>query len=176
MPSVYTKSGDKGETTLRGAKKVPKDDLSIELIGELDELSSILGIVSSFDIPSEQIGELNAIQHNLYTLSSCLAGFIDFDAFINSERLEGWIDSYTKKLPELTDFILPSGTPGATHLYHARAVCRRAERRLVLLSKKEKRFKEYVPYINRLSDYLFELARYINHIAGVSEKKIKDIS
>lgn len=176
MATIYTKTGDAGKTTLSGRSTISKDDLRIEIIGELDELSSCLGIVLGFDISDEIRRQLLMIQKHLYEASSFIAGFSGFDVFAATNYLEKYIDEISEKLPELADFVVPGGESAASNVYFARAVCRRAERRLVLLSRKQKELMNLIPYINRLSDFLFVVARYINHCSGIEESLLKDIA
>ncbi len=175
MSKIYTKTGDSGKTSLSGSAKVSKDDLRIEVIGEFDEISSHLGVALSFDVPEKVRLNLQQIQKSIYKLSSSVAGFKDFDTFAVVNRLEKQIDQYSSDLPELKEFIAPGGVSSASHVYLARAVCRRAERRLVLLTKKHEELKDLVVYANRLSDLLFVIARYLNYREGVSEIVLNNI-
>lgn len=156
--SVYTKTGDKGKTGIFNGKRVSKSSKVIQAIGAIDELNSYLGVV----------GGLTEIQKNLFTINAIIAGSdpaIPKDAV---KKLEREIDEMEGKMPVLANFIIYSGVSRATKLYFARALARRAERSLVDLG-----FKIYdlriLPYINRLSDYLFTLARYTNF-----KKKVKE--
>lgn len=175
MGKIYTKTGDAGKTSLCGSDRVSKDDLRIEVLGELDELCSYIGVVLSFDCPDEMRIQLQVVQKHLYEVSSFVAGFCDFDVFAACNYLEEYIDALSEELPELTDFIAPGGESSAAYAYLARAVCRRAERRLVLVSKKYKELKSLITYVNRLSDFLFIVARSLNQHAGVSETVLKDV-
>jgi cob(I)alamin adenosyltransferase len=175
MSKIYTKTGDSGKTSLSESERVTKDDLRIELIGELDEISSHLGVALSFDVPEGVRSDFHQIQNDIYKLSSSVAGFVDFDTFAAASRLEKQIDGYSDELPELKEFIAPGGASSAAHVYLARAVCRRAERRLVLLAKKHEELGDLITYVNRLSDFLFVMARYLNMKAEVQETVLKDI-
>ena len=178
---IYTKTGDKGNTGLIGGVNVPKNHPAIEACGSIDELNCSIGIVgSSLDrsVALQQMPEqLRQIQNDLFDLGSrvaaCLSDARSVVAFDASkyERLESWIDQYDATLPPLTAFILPSGTLAGSQLHLARSVCRRAERRLVELSKGdlEREYSTELIYLNRLSDLLFVLSRAVNQEAGVAE-------
>lgn len=153
--SVYTKTGDKGKTSTFNGTRVSKNSRLINAIGSLDELNSYLGI----------IGGLSKIQENLFTINAILAGAkLKFPKNATS-NLEVEIDKMEAKLPVQTNFLIYSGSLKSRQLYFARALCRKAERKLVGLNPKPQILK----YINRLSDYLFILARYTNF-----KKKIKE--
>jgi len=157
--SIITKTGDHGETGLLGGGRVPKTDLRIAAIGDVDELNAHMG---KLDLPH--------IQEQLFELGAALAdpkSTTDFWGAMDTVELIA--TQLEKKLPELKNFILPGGTPAAVEAHIARAVCRRAERSLCRLAEKESIPKNAVPYLNRLSDYLFMVARNINHDAGVEE-------
>lgn len=175
---IYTKTGDKGETSLFGGKRVWKDDLRIEAYGSIDELNSIIGIAISEVKNEELIKELRGIQNELFVVGSDLATPIGSDSKkavvprvdeSYSKRLEGIIDRFDGKLPELKQFILPGGLKGAAILHNARTVCRRAERNVVALSKIENIGTGIVQYLNRLSDLLFVLARFENFSNGIED-------
>jgi cob(I)alamin adenosyltransferase len=157
--AVYTKTGDKGKTGTFGGKRVSKASKVIAAIGAIDELNSYLGI----------IGGLVEIQRNLFTINSQLSGAkLDLPKNVTRD-LEKEIDEMEGKLPVLQNFIIYSGTQKATQIYYARALCRRAERALVAISNEKHPNTEKLQYINRLSDYLFMLARYTNF-----KKKVKE--
>ena len=161
MP-IYTKRGDKGETGLFGTKKrVPKNALRIEAIGAIDELNSFLGI----------IGGLQEIQADLFLMNAILSGSKLRFSEGRTKDLERQIDKIEKKLPPQRNFIYYSGTKKATLLFYARALCRHAERAVVALGKTEKVNPAILIFLNRLSDYLFILARKENHGAGIVEEK-----
>ncbi len=173
---IYTKGGDKGETGLFGGKRVPKDDTRVSAYGELDELNAVLGLAHSHGLP-EQIAEcVLRVQTELFTVGSVLA---TPDAASNAkipkpqtswvEALEKEIDLAETELPPLKNFILPGGVPAAGWLHLARATCRRAERAIVALSHKEPVEPLVEVYVNRLSDWLFVMARLANHRAGAVE-------
>jgi cob(I)alamin adenosyltransferase len=171
---IYTKTGDKGETSLFGGERVWKDNLRICAYGTVDELNAILGLAVNELNDKELKGLIESIQNDLFTLGSDLAtpkekgnkGFVIprvDNKFV--EKLEKSIDSFDIRLPELKSFILPGGTKGASHLHLARTVGRRAEREVIALAKVEEINPEIGIYLNRLSDLLFVLARYNNHIS-----------
>lgn len=163
--AIYTKTGDKGETKVFDKKtgqliKIPKDSCKIAVIGAIDELNSFLGIV----------GDLTEIQGNLFTINSILAGSKLHFTKAKTKKLEKQIDKWEGELPVQKNFIYYGGTPRATQIFFARALSRRAERELVSFSKEQKVPVAISIYMNRLSDYLFMLARYENHKAGHKEK------
>jgi cob(I)alamin adenosyltransferase len=175
---IYTKSGDNGETSLFGGKRVWKDDLRIAAYGTVDELNAVFGIAVTEINDKELCSVLQSLQNELFVLGSDLAtpadkgnkGFvIPRIAKENYERLEKLIDEYDVKLPELKNFILPGGSNGSAILHLARTVCRRAEREVVSLCKSEVINSEIEIYLNRLSDLLFVLARYQNLISGTAD-------
>ena len=175
---IYTKSGDNGDTALFGGERVPKDALRIEAYGSVDELNSIIGLIRSFKPQSSLDNMLRRIQHQLFELGADLAtpGMVKSQAIprikkSHSAILEKRIDWYEKKLQPLKSFILPGGSLIASQLHLARTVCRRAERNIVRLSRKESIGKEIIIYLNRLSDLLFVMARYANHLDGQNEEK-----
>lgn len=168
---IYTKKGDLGETSLFGGKRVPKNNIRIKAYGSIDELNSLLGIVLAKlqDRRAEEF--INQIQKDLFIIGSHLAGSsISIDSLsTRTTDMEKVIDSLDGELPELKNFILPEGTEKSTYLYYARAVARRAERELIELSQQEEVDKKIRIYLNRLSDFLFILARYLNYKSGVTE-------
>jgi len=177
---IYTRKGDRGETSLFGGTRVTKDSLRIEAYGSVDELNSVLGVVRSLNPPDEIDRILQSVQDDLFVLGADLAtprrkkrNDIVRVQPSNIDRLEKAIDHLETSLQPLTSFILPGGSQAAAQLHVARTVCRRAERLVVRLSKKEKIGEMPVMYLNRLSDLLFVLARYANKAAGVEEKKWK---
>jgi cob(I)alamin adenosyltransferase len=173
---IYTKTGDKGETGLFGGKRVPKDDLRIEAYGTVDELNSVIGTVRSFIENKILDLVLSEIQNQLFILGADLATPSDVKSPATRRitakdysTLEGIIDDFESKLDALNSFILPGGTNAASFLHNARTVCRRAERLAVSLRKKGEASEEAVIFLNRLSDLLFVLARYVNKISGVKD-------
>lgn len=174
---IYTRTGDAGSTGLFGGPRVPKDDDRIEAYGTIDELNAALGLARSAGQIQSIDGQLNQIQHELFSIGAELATpqpenhqmRIIAEAHIG--RLENWIDEHENGLPELKNFVLPAGRDSSTTLHLARAICRRAERRVVSLSRKEgAEVSEYlVVYLNRLSDLLFVMTRVANREAGCAE-------
>lgn len=178
MFKIYTKTGDKGSTSLIGGVRVPKNHIRIESYGTVDELNSYLGMVSDMN-NNENINEqLREIQDRLFTIGSALA--TDSGKEIKMKLpdlhdadvtwLEAQIDKMNEVLPEMRHFILPGGCLAASTCHVARCVCRRAERICVGMQLDN----EFVPplviqYLNRLSDYLFVLARYLGHINNAQE-------
>ncbi len=178
---IYTKTGDKGETSLFGGKRVSKASLRVEAYGTVDELNSAIGVaIAQFSIFNFQFSnksqitnlkrQLIEIQNDLLEIGSALAspGIKNQESRIKNlgkrvEELERLIDEMTKELPELRNFILPGGGVVGSHIHFARTICRRAERRIVELSKKEQVDKGILIYFNRLSDLLFTMARFVNH-------------
>lgn len=167
---IYTKTGDRGQTGLLGGQRVSKNDPCIEAIGEVDELNALLGVLITQTTTPASTALLQRIQKNLFTIGATLADVRTTQkrAPLTQEVLamEQYIDELDSHLPELKNFILPGGTPFAAHTHLARAVCRRAERRVVGLPG----IDDVVIYLNRLSDLLFVLARADCHNAGVAEE------
>lgn len=171
MP-IYTKTGDKGKTSLFSGKRVWKDNIRVEAYGTIDELNSIIGISASHlslkNKKSKYLKKiLTDIQNTLFYLGSYLADLPDaienIDINQKIEEFEHQIDFMTAKMPQLSNFILPGGSVSGATLQHARTVARRAERGLVTLAKKEKVNARVVKYMNRLSDFLFTASRFANH-------------
>lgn len=166
--AIYTKIGDKGETKVFDKKtqklvKIGKSSCKIRAIGAIDELNSFLGIV----------GDLTYVQENLFVINSILAGSkLRFSKF-QTKKLEREIDKLEGTLPVLKNFIHYGGSPKASLLFYARAICRRAERSLVSFSKEQVVKPEISIYMNRLSDYLFMKAREVNFKEGIKEKAWK---
>jgi cob(I)alamin adenosyltransferase len=183
MGKIYTKSGDRGETSLNGGERVKKNHLRLEAYGEIDELNSALGVVIAVakQEPSAAavVALLGPVQEELLVIGSHLAtpydpakGLPDSLPPFNStavERLEHQIDELQAKLPPLRNFILPGGSLVGAHLHLARTICRRAERSLVRLAAAENILLDIETYLNRLSDFLFVVARAANAAAGEEE-------
>lgn len=174
MPSkvkIYTKTGDKSETSLFGGKRIPKSHLRIETYGAIDELNSLLGIVISKLADKRAEEFINQVQKDLFLIGSYLAGSkVNISGLSwRVKNFEEVIDSLDSELPELKNFILPEGTERATYLFYARAIVRRVERELVSLSQSEEVDSKVLVYFNRLSDFLFILARYLNFKSGFIE-------
>lgn len=173
---IYTRKGDGGETSLFGGQRIAKDALRIEAYGSVDELNSLLGVVRAMKPASEIDTLMRQLQEELFVLGADLATPLDVQSK-NVPRieqrhidfLERQIDRMDAQLTPLTTFILPGGSPVGAQLHLARTVCRRAERLTVRLKKEEAINALTVVYLNRLSDFLFVLARYANNIDGVNE-------
>lgn len=177
---IYTKTGDKGKTSLFGGTRVVKDARRLEAYGSVDELNSHIGLVRSLKPHAEIDRILGQIQQDLFVLGADLATpqpkqreTIELIEARHVEQLERAIDRLDSKLEPLTRFVLPGGSHIAAELHVARSVCRRVERRVVNLLRKEEIGTTPFVYINRLSDLLFVLARYANKLEGVEEVKWK---
>lgn len=174
---IYTKTGDRGETSLLGGERVPKDHLRVVSYGDVDETNAALGAVRA--LAEEPLdGVLSAIQEDLFAIGAQLADPTHRVASKRAKaavtaahvrRLERLIDAREAKMPPLRSFLLPGGTPAAALLHQARTVCRRAERSVVSLAREAEVDPRLVVYLNRLSDLLFVLARFENHRTGVAE-------
>src|SRR5208283_876822 len=174
MARIYTRTGDRGETGLVGGTRVPKDSIRVEAYGSVDELNSVLGLAKSFVTDTELDSLLSELQNDLFIAGADLAAVKGDQNVprITSERileLERIIDRYEEELLPLKVFILPGGTNAGATLHFARAVARRAERRIVTLGNTDKINDQLVPYINRLSDLLFVLARVVNYRQKIVE-------
>lgn len=177
LTKIYTRTGDEGTTALGGGQRVPKDALRIETYGTVDELNSVLGVAVATGLCDRLAAELPVIQNELFHLGSDLC-FVEGDkARFNIpqiearhvEKLEHLIDEMTAVVGPLQNFILPGGTPTAAQLHVARTVCRRAERLAIALGREEGIGAFVLPYLNRLSDALFVMARLENHEKGSAE-------
>ena len=183
---IYTKKGDNGHTQLLGGTKVMKHNQKLECYGTIDELNAFIGNLYDQDINKEDKKILLTIQNRLFNIGRCIA-FDNKKSAINLPEIteedvkiiEYRIDEMEKTLPPLKNFILPSGMPIVSKCHITRTVCRRAERTLVALAEKESINLMHLKYINRLSDYLFVLARYILKENGGSatewQKKITKV-
>ncbi len=163
---IYTKTGDNGLTSLIGGTRVPKYDLRIESYGTVDELNSYIGMIRDHDISSEQKDILKEIQDRLFTIGAALASDPEKSKMkipdlkvTDIEMLEQQMDQMNEVLPDLKHFILPGGDQVVSFCHIARCVCRRAERIVVHLKEESFVDEKVVIYLNRLSDYLFVLAR-----------------
>ena len=177
ITKVTTRGGDGGETSLGGGRRAPKDDPRIEVYGTVDELGSVIGVAVAMGVDATLLPELQRIQNELFHLGADLA-----TPEADKERtpgprietrhvadLELLIGRITAELPPLENFVLPGGAPTAALLHLARTVCRRAERALVALARTEPVGPLTLPYLNRLSDALFVMARWENRAKGVDE-------
>ena len=175
LVKIYTRTGDGGETGLVGGVRISKDSLRVQAYGEVDELNSVLGIVRSFLVDSELDKLLRDLQRDLFVVGADLAAPIGVRTNaprITGERiaeLERAIDGLEEELPRLQVFVLPSGTQSGAFLHFARTVARRAERTIITLRGKETINEQIIPYMNRLSDLLFVMARVTNHRNRVDE-------
>lgn len=172
---IYTKTGDKGSTSLIGGVRVPKNHIRIESYGTVDELNSQLGMVTDLAADEAVTGWIREVQDRLFTLGSELATAPDKDIKMKLPDLhdsdvtwlEGHIDQMNEILPEMRSFIIPGGNAAASACHVARCICRRAERICVGMEGEGEHIPELaIRYLNRLSDFLFVLARYITHQAG----------
>ncbi|ALW85464.1 cob(I)yrinic acid a c-diamide adenosyltransferase [Hymenobacter sedentarius] len=173
---IYTKTGDQGLTSLIGGTRVPKSSLRIECYGTVDELNSHIGLVRDQDVNAARRPLLKEIQDRLFTMGSALAADPEKSKMklpdlhpADVTLLEDEMDRMNAELPELRAFILPGGHPAVSQAHVARCVCRRAERMVIHLSEDSFVADLVVVYLNRLSDYLFVLSRYMAHELGVEE-------
>ena len=179
---IYTKTGDKGETSLYGGTRVSKAAARVESYGTLDELNAFIGLAKAEISDEKVLNQLQKIQFDLFTVGSEAATPTDkmflangknrLDLMISDKEiteLEIWMDDFDAELEPLKFFILPSGGKAAATVHVCRTVCRRAERAMVFLNETEEVRPELIKYLNRLSDYLFILARYISKISGEKE-------
>ena len=177
LTKIYTKTGDSGLTGLGGGRRVAKDSPRVRAYGTVDELNSAIGVALSLGLSDRLVTELATIQNELFDLGSDLCWPADDDRRgriptvqpHHVERLERLIDELNEVVGPLTNFLLPGGSPGAAGLHLARTICRRAEREAITLAHEEAIGGLVLPYLNRLSDALFVMARYENHERGVDE-------
>lgn len=164
MTRIYTRSGDQGESGLANGTRITKASMIFDAIGDTDELNCVLGWLKSFEIKESIDEQLNLIQHKLFDIGATLAQYKK--ALIRQadiEQLEMWIDSYQKDLTPLKKFILPGGKQPASVAHLARSVCRRVERSAWKMYQQQEVDTSVFKYLNRLSDYLFVLARVLSH-------------
>lgn len=172
---IYTRTGDDGTTGLFGGGRVSKASARIECYGTVDELNSIIGLARSLGCSTEGDRYLNSLQNSLFVLGADLATPRHAKAFINrieeshATELETWIDELDAQLEPLKTFVLPGGTQASSSIHLARTVCRRAERLCVAAHEEEDLGDAVVHFLNRLSDFLFMLARWENHAAGIPD-------
>jgi cob(I)alamin adenosyltransferase len=172
--AIYTRKGDRGKTSLFDGKKVYKSDRKVDAYGSLDELNSSIGLAMSFIHINSINKELEEVQNDLFEIGAALATTTTQPVPQLKERPEEFeklIDKLTLKMPELKEFILPGGGKAGSALHLARTIARRAERNIVELSRKERIDPLIIIYLNRLSDLLFTMARYVNHKDIKKEKK-----
>ncbi len=166
---IYTKTGDKGTTSLFGGSRVPKHHIRIESYGTVDELNAHLGMLKDHEVNTQIEADINQIQHQLFTVGAILATEAEEakQKRLNIQRitqddikyLENRIDEMNKNLPEMTHFVLPGGHKTVSQAHICRCVCRRAERNATALFEIENFDTEVLQYLNRLSDYLFVVSR-----------------
>ena len=177
LTKIYTRKGDDGTTSLGGRQRVAKESLRISAYGTVDELNSFIGVALAHGLDKKLADALLMIQNELFHLGTDLC-FLEADketyqlpqlAERHVQALEAIIDEITAVIGPLENFILPGGSVGAAHLHVARTVCRRAERLVAALAHTEPIGAFVAPYLNRLSDLLFVIARYENHQRGVPE-------
>ena len=171
ITKVTTKTGDKGKTALGDGSRVKKDSLRIHCLGSIDELNSSIGLASVM-LPVKPIIDLKSVQNDLLNIGAEISMPDSKKKFLNKDRilyLEKEIESINKDLPPLEEFILPGGNDLCSRVHMARSICRRAERDLVSLNSKEQISPEVLKYINRLSDYLFVVARLLIQISDSDE-------
>ncbi|XP_072443992.1 corrinoid adenosyltransferase MMAB [Chiloscyllium punctatum] len=185
IPKIYTKTGDKGFSTIFTGERRRKDDIIFEALGSTDELTSAIGLAVEFCLDQGyEFGEelykiqcvLQDVGSNVATpISSARESHLKRTAFSEKPviELENWIDRYTKQLPPLSNFILPSGGKCSASLHLARAICRRAERGIFRIVQAGEADQNAARYLNRLSDYLFTLARYAAMKEGKREQIYK---
>jgi cob(I)alamin adenosyltransferase len=177
LTRIYTKTGDAGLTGLGGGQRVPKDSIRVETYGTVDELNSQIGVALATGLCDRLAAELPLIQNELFDLGSDLATPVESQARHpvptvedrHIEKLERLIDELNEVVGPLANFLLPGGSPGAAQLHVARTICRRAERAATTLARDEAIGRTVLPYLNRLSDALFVMARFENHERGVDE-------
>ncbi len=170
LTKIYTRTGDKGRTGLVGGRRVSKDSARIWAVGTVDELNAAIGLARAFKPDRKTDAILAGIQNDLFDLGAELAGAPGRIRQSHIEALEKLMDERNAKLGPLREFILPGGAPAGAQLHVARTICRRAERFCVRLRRQEKLGPMVIPYLNRLSDALFVLARWANQKAGRKEK------
>ena len=182
---IYTKTGDKGQTSLFTGQRVSKTDPFIEALGTVDECNSAIGTALAFVPETPQMkatrDQLETIQHALFDVGAALAtpltravtSKLEKTRFDHQEieMLEKWIDAMEAELPPLKAFILPGGHPAGAALHLARSICRRSERRVLPLYRNDDVSDTVLIYLNRLSDYLFSVSRYVNFLVKCPETK-----
>ena len=179
---IYTKKGDEGQTSLYRGGKVSKDSRRVKAYGAVDELSSFMGLAITYDLSAQVADALLRVQNDLFIIGADLAtpeaSVKSGDRVSRLEQnaemfLEEAIDLMEADLPELKNFILPGGTRAAATLHTARSVCRRAEREVVTIAQEEEVNPAVLRYLNRLSDYLFVAARWVNWKEGEGDVNVQ---
>ncbi len=174
---IYTKTGDKGETSLIGGTRLPKHHIRIEAYGNVDELNSWIGLLRDQPIDANSVKILLEVQDRLFTIGSLLASDPEKESKMKLPEvkesditlLEKEIDAMEEKLPPMKSFVLPGGNPIVSYCHVARCVCRRAERSVLRVAENEKVEEITYKYLNRLSDYLFVLSRKLASDLGATE-------
>ncbi len=167
LSKIVTRTGDDGTTGLSSGERIAKDHRRVAALGDVDELNSVIGLLLTEPLPAKAQDALLGVQHDLFDLGGELS--LPGHALISAahlDRVDGLIAAFNAGLPPLKDFVLPGGTRAAALAHVARTVCRRAERTLVALAHDEALPPLPVQYLNRLSDFLFVLARSLNHSSG----------
>jgi cob(I)alamin adenosyltransferase len=167
LSKIYTRTGDDGSTGLGDGTRAQKDSARVDAYGTVDELNSTLGVLLAIEIPADIGIQLTDIQNELFDLGGelCIPG-TQMIAQNQIDRLERQLDQLNSQLAPLKEFIMPGGSAAAAACHVARTVCRRAERRVITLARTESVNPLAIAYLNRLSDYLFVLARFLNKSAG----------
>lgn len=171
---VYTRTGDAGTTALGGGQRVPKDSLRIEAYGTVDELNSVIGVAVASGLDTTMRDQFHVIQQVLFNLGSDLCILEEDKERLlvpkieprHVEQLEAWMDEWNETLEPLKSFILPGGDLASAQLHVARTVCRRAERLVISLAREEEVGELVIPYLNRLSDFLFVASRHQSRLSG----------
>lgn len=174
---VYTKTGDKGKTSLIGGTRVPKNHYRLEAYGTVDELNTFIGMIRSYKLDEKSENQILNIQDKLFVLGAYLAtdsnaadlrDKLNYDESI-IEGLEQEMDRMDSELPPIKNFVLPGGHPGVSYCHISRTICRRAERRVLAMAEHTEVNPWVIRYLNRLSDYLFVLSRYLAKHFNVNE-------
>jgi cob(I)alamin adenosyltransferase len=176
--SIYTKTGDDGTTALYGGKRISKGDPKVEAYGSIDELTSFIGLVISHLSQKDLLRHFFiTVQEDLMIIGGVLAGWTGDITPLEKqvEKMEAYMDTFGRRLPPLTTFILPGGTTKASYMHVARSVCRRAERTIVRLTQNHTQYATIAKYLNRLSDLFFIYARVLNKKAHKKELPWKGI-
>jgi len=171
---IYTGKGDHGKTEINSKEKISKEDPLVRTWGELDQLEAQIGYLISITENPKVIQDLKEIQMHLHIIMAQITG--ETKPRIKKEHielLENKIDEYTEKLPELRRFIYTSGAPESSYAQVTRTTARKAERKLIELDKKKKVSEEIKKYLNRLSDYLFTVGRYLNYDQGIGDEYVE---